>query len=86
MNSKTAKILSYITWIGWLVSFLSGDKENDPGLKQHLNQALICNIAAIIPIGITQLAAAIFGIWGLIKAIQDDDEPLPLIGTWTIIK
>lgn len=86
MNSKTAKILSYITWVGWLVSFLSGDKENDPGLKQHLNQALICNIAAIIPIGITQLAAAIFGIWGLIKAIQDDDEPLPLIGTWTIIK
>ncbi len=86
MNSKTAKILSYITWVGWLVSFLSGDKENDPGLKQHLNQALICNIAAIIPIGITQLAAAIFGIWGLIKAISDDDEPLPLIGTWTIIK
>ena len=86
MNIKTAKILSYITWIGWLGSFLSGDKENDPGLKQHLNQALICNIAAIIPIGITQLAAAIFGIWGLIKAIQDDDEPLPLIGTWTIIK
>lgn len=86
MSSKTAKILSYITWIGWLVAFFSGDKDNDPALKQHLNQALICNIVAIIPLGITQLAASVFAIWGLIKAISDDDEPLPLIGQWTIIK
>ena len=86
MNGKTARILSYITWIGWLVVFFSADKDNDPGLKQHLNQALICNIAAIIPIGITQVAASIFAIWGLIKAIQEDDEPLPLFGGLTIIK
>ncbi len=86
MNGKTARILSYITWIGWIIALVSGDKDNDEGLKQHLNQALICNILAIIPIGITQIAASIFAIWGLIKAIQEDDEPLPLIGGLKIIK
>ena len=79
MNGKTARILSYITWIGWIIALVSGDKDNDEGLKQHLNQA-------IIPIGITQVAASIFAIWGLIKAIQEDDEPLPLIGGLKIIK
>ena len=44
MNGKTARILSYITWIGWIIALVSGDKDNDEGLKQHLNQALICNI------------------------------------------
>ena len=76
MNGKTARILSYITWVGWIIALVSGDKDSDEGLKQHLNQALICNILAIIPIGITQVAASIFAIWGLIKAIQEDDEPL----------
>ena len=51
-----------------------------------MNQALICNIVGtVIPV-IGTTVAAVFAIWGLIKAIQDDDEPLPLIGNWTIIK
>ena len=41
MNGKTARILSYITWIGWIIALVSGDKDNDEGLKQHLNQAFL---------------------------------------------
>ena len=39
MEIKTAKIVSYITWIGWLIVLLIDAKE-DAGVKQHLNQAL----------------------------------------------
>lgn len=83
MDAKTTGIIAYITWIGWLVAFLAGDKE---GAKQHINQALIINIIAIIPLGITQVIATIFLIMGLIKAIQGDDSPLPIIGSWQLIK
>ena len=85
MNSKLAKIIGYLWWVGWLIAFLAGDKE-DEGLKQHLNQALVLAIIATIPIGITQLFASIFMIWGIIKAIGNDDTPLPLVGGVKIIK
>lgn len=83
MDAKTTGIVAYITWIGWLVAFLAGDKE---GAKQHINQALIINIIAIIPLGITQVIATVFLIMGLIKAIQGDNSPLPVIGSWQLIK
>ncbi len=88
MEGKTAKIVSYLTWIGWLIVFFAGKDawQNDEGVKQHLNQGLICIILAVIPIGITQLASLVFVIWGIIKAVQDDDTELPLIGAWRIIK
>ena len=88
MEGKTAKIVNYITWIGWLIVFFAGKDawQNDEGVKQHLNQGLICLILAFIPIGITQIASLIFAVWGIIKACQDDDTELPLIGSWRIIK
>lgn len=86
MTGKTAKIVSYITWIGTLIVFLTGAHKDDEGVKQHLNQGLICAIGSILPTGITQLAALVFAIMGIVKACQDDDTPLPLIGTWTLIK
>lgn len=85
MNAKTTKIVGYLTWIGLLIAFFAGDKDGE-GVKQHLNQSLICVILGIIPIGITQVAALVFIIWGIVKACQDDDSPLPLIGGLTIIK
>ncbi len=86
MSTKTAKIVSYLTWVGLLIVFFNGDVKDDEGVKQHMNQSLICVIASLIPLGITQLAAFIFMIMGIIKACNDDDTPLPLIGTWRIIK
>lgn len=85
-------MVSYITWIGWLVAYFAGDR-NDPMLKQHLNQAFVLNIASIIigflnsQDGIFQtvgsflsLCVFIFEIMGIYRAYKMVDEPLPLIG------
>ena len=35
MDKKITGVVGYITWIGWLIAYLLGDKE---GAKFHLNQ------------------------------------------------
>ena len=86
MTGKTAKIVSYITWIGTLIVFLTGAHKDDEGVKQHLNQGLICAIASIIPLGITQLAALVFAIMGIVAACKEEEKPLPLIGKIQLLK
>lgn len=44
MDAKTTGIVAYLTWIGFLVAYLAGDKE---GAKFHLNQALVLAIAGL---------------------------------------
>lgn len=56
MNKKLTSIVCYITFIGWLIAFLLGDKEN---AKFHLNQGLT--------LAVIQLAATLFG--GVLCAI-----------------
>lgn len=48
MTNKTLAILSYITIIGWLVSFFSSATPRDPLVKYHQKQALGLSIIAII--------------------------------------
>lgn len=89
MNKKVTSIVAYITIIGWLIAFLAGDKE---GAKQHLNQALVLAIVELvvswIPFigGILGLVCFVFQIWGIVKACQDDDSPLPLVGGIQLLK
>jgi len=45
MNAKVTGIVSYISWIGWLIAFLAGDKE---GAKFHLNQSLVLMICMTV--------------------------------------
>ncbi|MBR1471493.1 MAG: hypothetical protein IJ600_07630 [Lachnospiraceae bacterium] len=45
MDKKTTGIVSYLTWGGWLIAYLAGDKE---GAKFHLNQSLVLMIAGIV--------------------------------------
>lgn len=48
MDAKVTGIVSYISWVGWLVAFLAGDKE---GAKFHLNQSLVLMIGmTVLPI------------------------------------
>lgn len=96
MDKKTTGIVAYITWIGWLVAFLAGDKE---GAKFHLNQALviflaglIINIVRFIPF-IGSLASTILGIlvfvlWlmGLISACQGTEKAVPVLGEIKILQ
>lgn len=100
MNKKTTGIVAYITWIGWLVAFLAGDKE---GAKFHINQALVINLTSIvisiagrvlglIPLvgWILSLALSIFSfvLWvmGLVYACKEEEKEVPLVGQIKILK
>lgn len=45
MDKKITGVVGYITWIGWLIAYLLGDKE---GAKFHLNQGAVLALAEII--------------------------------------
>lgn len=100
MDQKTTSWVSYITFIGWIVAYLAGDKE---GAKFHLNQSLIIwlgylimfiasKLLIFIPIigWLVALAAYVFlfvmWIMGLIYAINQEEKELPLIGKLKILK
>lgn len=96
-NSKLAAVISYITWIGWIVAFFIGDR-NDEFVRQHINQALILNIVSVISGaigrlgGIFSFASGLIGlvilvllVLGIYKAATGDKTPLPVIGDFRII-
>jgi uncharacterized membrane protein len=96
-NSRLYAVLSYITWIGFVIAFIMRDKD-DTLVKRHLNQALIINLAQTIG-GILIRIGGIFGTVGTIinvvclvlffvgiyRAFKMSEEPLPVIGDFTII-
>ena len=95
MNKKATGIVSYITWIGWLIAFFAGDKE---GAKFHLNQSLVILIGQIIvtvlawiPIvkyvaGVLSLFLVVCWFIGLIAACKEEEKEIPLIGGIKILK
>jgi len=95
-HTKLFSVISYITWIGWIIAFVLGDR-GDRVLKQHLNQALALNIVGILvsagsriggvigfAAGIISIIALIFTIWGIVRAVKMSAEPLPFIGNFRI--
>ena len=90
MNKKTTGIVAYLTVIGLIIAFVAGDKE---GAKFHLNQALVLwivgivgGILSVIPL-VGRIISAIISIFcfvcmilGIINAVNEKEQPLPLIG------
>lgn len=90
MDKKVTDVIAYITWVGLIIAFVAGDKEES---KFHLNQSLviwlagiICGLIFIIPIlgWIVGFVGEIFLVvcWfiGIISAIQGVERPIPLLG------
>jgi len=92
MSKKATDIVAYITFIGWIIAFFAGDRENS---KFHLNQALVIAIVEIILsiLGrilthgllawiVSILSIILFILWliGLIRAIKGSEQPVPIIG------
>lgn len=88
MDKKTTSIVAYITWIGLLVAYCAGDRE---GAKFYLNQALVIflfSLLSLIPcVGwIWSIFMVVCWIMGLIAAIKQEENPVPLIGKIQILK
>lgn len=96
-HTKLYSAISYITWIGWIVAFILHDKY-DRMTHHHLNQALAINILSILGgigtrfDGIIGWAGGVIGvivliltIWGIIRALQLSDKPLPIVGKFNIL-
>ena len=95
-HSKLYAVVSYITWIGFIVALVGRDPA-DPLVRRHLNQALLINILETIsrilgrfalfgPVTfILDLAALVFFFMGIIRALNMDSRPLPLIGEIELI-
>ena len=89
MDKKVTGIVCYLTWIGWVIAYIAGDRE---GGKFHLNQSLvlavagiICTIAGRLPLvgwvaGILGVVIGIFTIIGLVYACMGEEKELPIIG------
>ena len=85
MDKKTTDIVAYLTWIGFIIALVAGDKENS---KFHLNQALVLNLFALIgsfswiPIigiltGIWSLFVFVCWIIGFVAAINGEEKEVP---------
>lgn len=97
-KSKVLGALSYITWIGFAVALLLRDKD-DSLVKQHINQASILNLLAIIAVYLTSYEypfkvvgivldsfSLIFSLVGVVRALKMEGKPLPIIGRINLIK
>ncbi|MBQ6402013.1 MAG: hypothetical protein IJI20_07000 [Firmicutes bacterium] len=92
MSPRTVAVISYITWIGWIIAFIVRDR-TDAFVAHHLNQALSINLLKIVgglcvmlpnvgdrlswAVGV---AAFVFIVMGIYRAANWRSDPLPLIG------
>ena len=96
-RSNAAAIAAYITWIGFFIAIIIGDR-TDRFTMHHLNQALVVDLLSlfggllvIIPVlgttvsWIISVAVLAFNVLGVIRAATWSMEPLPLIGNIHII-
>ena len=97
-NSKLYAVISYITWIGWIVAFVKRDPA-DSLVRRHVNQALCLNLMASVATFISRFGSAfgtigeildvlvlVLSIWGLVRAAKGNEEPLPIIGQFEVVK
>ena len=94
MTKQATGMLCYVTWIGWLIAFLAGDRE---GAKFHLNQGLVLAIAALIKgvlgtIGIPGLITGLLGlaifvlcVMGIYQAYKGEEKELPIVGAFKLL-
>ncbi len=95
MDKKTTDIVAYITIFGWLVAFVAGEREES---KFHLNQALVINLTSLIlaalawvplvrlVVGLVQLVVFVFWVMGIVYAVREQENEVPLLGCIKLLK
>mgnify|MGYP006277477799 CR=1 FL=1 len=85
-EDKTVAILSYITWVGWIIAIILHNNQRTELGAFHIRQTLGLYLTAIIlwfiPLlgWILNLIVFIFWIVGLVNAINGQKQPVPLVG------
>ncbi|MDV3508930.1 import component protein [Elizabethkingia anophelis] len=95
MDNKTLSVISYISIIGWIISFVMGKDNANSLLKYHLRQSLGLVIFSFVLGIVLQIIMSITGLYvlgyiglinfalmiiGIINAANEAEKPLPLIG------
>ena len=78
MDAKVTGIVSYLSWIGWIIAFFAGDKE---GAKFHLNQSLVIMIGMTV-LSILSVVAGVIPVVGLIISLVEGILSLALFVFW----
>lgn len=96
MNNKTLSMISYISILGWLISYFVGKDNAEDLLKYHLKQSLgltiisllfgiaLSIVCSIVPslyfLSFINIVFLILMILGIINAANEVKKPLPIIG------
>lgn len=88
LSARTTGIVAYLTWIGFIIALLIGDRKN---AMFHINQALIVNLFALLSavpfVGwIWSLFMLVCWIMGLVYACREQEKEVPLIGRLHLLK
>lgn len=94
MDKKTTDIVAYLTWIGFILAIVLGDREQS---KFHINQALVLNLFSLVgALSWIPLVGFLTGIWSLfvficwiiafVGAINGEEKEVPLLGKIKILK
>lgn len=82
ISTKATAVLAYLTWIGFLIAYLGGDRQ---GARFHLNQGLVLNLFGLLTS--VPIVGKFWGIFifvcmilGVINANNGENKELPLIG------
>lgn len=95
MDKKTTDIVAYFTIFGWVAAYVAGDKESS---RFHLNQALVINLTLIIITVLTRIpvirilavvlefVAVMLWIMGILYAVKEQENEVPLLGGIKLLK
>lgn len=88
LSARTTGIVAYLTWIGFIIALIIGDRKN---AMFHINQALIVNLFSLLSavpfVGwIWSLFMLVCWIMGLVYACREQEKEVPLIGRLHLLK
>lgn len=84
-EGKTIAIISYITWIGWIIALIMNMEKKNDFARFHIRQTLLIflgSILAWIPFIGWIWGIFLFILWiiGLIAAINSEKKEVPILG------
>ena len=84
-EGKTIAIISYITWVGWIIALVMNMEKKNDFAKFHIRQTLLLMLGSLlvwIPLIGWIWGIFLFILWiiGLIAAINGEKKEVPVLG------